>query len=372
MATHCIALHPKGTIRVTSIPASAADETIPTPKLASAVLKRATPPEKIGEWVWKDHIIHIYGYKSGKSGTENKHELPPPHDAITLYGEIALFATKNGILHSFDSATYQKFYNESTGAQDADDDSDDDDEIDEDDEDLEDELEDDISNDDSDSEPEPDIESEDEAPIKRRAKAVKKGAKKIAVWYSHTELTHEHDKESDDITVYNAKRSSALSIISARCAGLTEDEQQDLERGIYNASINEANKRGTRSVWDNPEFAIIYDIILKRVVTNLDKSSYVGNERLYERLRDGEFKPRDIPMMGYSELFPEKWVGLSEMAIKREAKMLEVDKSMATDMFKCSRCHKRQCTYYEMQTRSADEPMTQFIRCLNCGKQWRQ
>jgi transcription elongation factor S-II len=76
--------------------------------------------------------------------------------------------------------------------------------------------------------------------------------------------------------------------------------------------------------------------------------------------------------MTYFELFPEKWCELAEMAIKREAKMLEVDKSMATDMFKCSRCQKRQCTYYEMQTRSADEPMTQFIRCLNCGKQWRQ
>jgi len=76
--------------------------------------------------------------------------------------------------------------------------------------------------------------------------------------------------------------------------------------------------------------------------------------------------------MDFTELLPEKWGDMVELSIKREAKMLEVDKSMATDMFRCTRCGKRQCTYYEMQTRSADEPMTQFIRCLNCSKQWKQ
>lgn len=29
-----------------------------------------------------------------------------------------------------------------------------------------------------------------------------------------------------------------------------------------------------------------------------------------------------------------------------------------TDAFKCGRCQQRKCTYYQMQTRSADEPMT--------------
>ncbi|EIW65771.1 hypothetical protein TREMEDRAFT_72529 [Tremella mesenterica DSM 1558] len=36
-----------------------------------------------------------------------------------------------------------------------------------------------------------------------------------------------------------------------------------------------------------------------------------------------------------------------------------------TDAFKCGRCQQRKCTYYQMQTRSADEPMT------NCGNRWK-
>ena len=41
-------------------------------------------------------------------------------------------------------------------------------------------------------------------------------------------------------------------------------------------------------------------------------------------------------------------------------------------LFRCGKCKSNRTTYYQMQTRSADEPMTIFIRCLNCGKDWRQ
>ena len=43
-----------------------------------------------------------------------------------------------------------------------------------------------------------------------------------------------------------------------------------------------------------------------------------------------------------------------------------------TDQFKCGKCYNRSCSYYEVQTRSADEPMTQFITCLVCKNRWKQ
>ena len=68
----------------------------------------------------------------------------------------------------------------------------------------------------------------------------------------------------------------------------------------------------------------------------------------------------------------EIWKDLSIRQFEREKRQLEGNKSMATDQFFCTRCFKRECTYYELQTRSADEPMTIFIQCVNCGKHWRQ
>lgn len=43
----------------------------------------------------------------------------------------------------------------------------------------------------------------------------------------------------------------------------------------------------------------------------------------------------------------------------------------STDQFKCGKCKERKCTYYQMQTRSADEPLTTFVQCVNCGNRWR-
>ncbi|KAJ3181075.1 RNA polymerase II elongation factor [Gaertneriomyces sp. JEL0708] len=47
------------------------------------------------------------------------------------------------------------------------------------------------------------------------------------------------------------------------------------------------------------------------------------------------------------------------------------DQSATTDMFQCGKCKQRKCKYFQMQTRSADEPMTTFVTCLACGNKWK-
>ena len=153
---------------------------------------------------------------------------------------------------------------------------------------------------------------------------------------------------------------------------LSDSQQIDLERGIYNMSLQTANEKGVRKHWENPDFAEIYKMHARRVVSNLDPTSYVKNVRLLERLKEGEFQPHDIAFMGQTELFPEHWQAFLDDQLKKETTMLEGDTSAGSNMFKCKRCGKSKTRYYEQQTRSADEPMTIFIQCLNCGKEWRQ
>lgn len=42
-----------------------------------------------------------------------------------------------------------------------------------------------------------------------------------------------------------------------------------------------------------------------------------------------------------------------------------------TSLLKCGKCLKRNCTYNQVQTRSADEPMTTFVLCNECGHRWK-
>jgi DNA-directed RNA polymerase subunit M/transcription elongation factor TFIIS len=377
MVIYATVLQPKNTKRNASIPEKSLSDGKPSPELAGTILRRAKAPEYIGTWKWRLITVHLYGYKTGKADTENKHELPPPHDTILLFGESILFATNNDATGksqfiNFGSADYTKFYNEVLGGFDdiGSEDSATEDEV----SDLASEDEDDIETDveSEKSEEEVDVEEEEEEVLPPRrivpkapAKPSKRNLKKMPIWYSLPELSSEGHE------MYPT-RTNTLQFIQKRLTNLTNEMGADLEKGIYLHCLNEGKLKKLRRVWENPEFLALYNITAKRVISNLDTNSYVSNSRLYERLKEGEFKPCDIAAMTFQELFPEKWKELEEHAMKREVKMLEVDKSMATDMFKCSRCQKRQTTYYEMQTRSADEPMTQFIRCLNCGKQWRQ
>lgn len=49
---------------------------------------------------------------------------------------------------------------------------------------------------------------------------------------------------------------------------------------------------------------------------------------------------------------------------------LAVNPGTKTDLLKCGKCGKRDCTYNQLQTRSADEPMTTFVFCNICSHRW--
>ena len=57
--------------------------------------------------------------------------------------------------------------------------------------------------------------------------------------------------------------------------------------------------------------------------------------------------------------------------MKKEKLRYELKPEAMTDQFKCRKCFSRSCSYYEVQTRSADEPMTIFVTCIKCNNTWK-
>lgn len=143
-----------------------------------------------------------------------------------------------------------------------------------------------------------------------------------------------------------------------------ENASINLEKGIFNYSLKEADNRKIVKKWDNKFFVQLYLDHLKSIINNLD-------DKWVQAINNGEIQPHKLAFMTHQELNHEKWEYLIEQKSKRDKNKFETNIAAATDTFTCRKCKNNQCTYYQMQTRSADEPMTTFCQCICCGNRWR-
>jgi DNA-directed RNA polymerase subunit M/transcription elongation factor TFIIS len=169
---------------------------------------------------------------------------------------------------------------------------------------------------------------------------------------------------------HNLKRDVVINYLTEKI-GMKEELAKDLETGIYNWSLKTADSYNIPKIWSDKIFMNIYTNKGRSVLINIDKDSYIGNSRLLQRIRDEEFKPHDLPFMDCTNIFPERWTEILDLRFKQEQNFYDSKQVAKTDMFKCGKCKKRECSYYELQIRSADESSTIFVTCLNCGNRWR-
>lgn len=172
----------------------------------------------------------------------------------------------------------------------------------------------------------------------------------------------------------NPIREHMISKISDTFDGDTGCENiiKNIEKGIFNWSIGHAKKSSHTPSWENPTFKEVYKRKALSVIFNLKEP----RSHLKQRLLGGDVKTRDLSGMKAHDLWP---TGPCDQA-KRQLECEELRKRMAKEKdeaenfegaFTCGKCRSKKTKYYQMQTRSADEPMTTFVNCLNCGKRWK-
>ena len=363
-------------------------------------LKKKKAPTQIGTYAWKSNTLFLFGYTDGKAGTENKHELPPPHDTQLIFGDIVVLLSKDKRSFSkplpIKQDDYETFYTqifegfESLDEEEAEVEIEEDviqdelaDEAHVDDESIADDLEDDYEEEGAEDEAAevvedaPVIDTEEPivaapTPKPKRAKATKASLARskelqLSLLSQGVELT---EADTDTITPNRTKIINAIT--ESMGALLSEEEIKNLEVAIFHSTLHAAEKRHISKVWTYPLFTQLYSSISRTIVGNLNPNTYIQNKNLFKRFEDGELSLEEIAGFGHTDLYPEIWKDSLIRQFEREKRQLEGNRAMATDQFLCKGCKKRECTYYELQTRSADEPMTIFIQCLNCGKRWRQ
>ena len=367
--------------------------------------KKKATVEAIGTYPYKTSTLFLFGVLNGKEGEENKHQLAPPHDSIQVYSDIVVIASADDISFKtpvpFTQVDYEAFYSKQFGGY-----ASDEDELEEQNADVEEEIVEEgkeFAQDDEEEEAEVEAEAEEEeegeaeaevevgeaeaetevVTVKPKAKRKKAAAKPVVLnmvgpanaYANKPTLSEEQQlqEESEPTELTDKIRKQIFQVIEKTFATkLTTEEICTLESCIYNGAIHESKQRNLIRAWNYPLFVHMYKMRARKILSNFNETSYVGNTELFTLFKEGTIDFKGLSAMNTYELFPSRWRDQFEKQQIREKKQLEGNRDMATDHFLCGRCNKRECTYYEMQTRSADEPMTIFITCVNCGKHWRQ
>lgn len=122
-------------------------------------------------------------------------------------------------------------------------------------------------------------------------------------------------------------------------------------------------------------FTQLYIEKSRQIYHNLKKNSYINNIQINSLLDKNKLHLDKICNYSYKNLYPSKWKKFNKDLEILNKDISDFDKDVqATDAFTCNKCKQNICTYSQFQIRSADEPMTLFITCLNpkCGNSWRE
>ena len=138
------------------------------------------------------------------------------------------------------------------------------------------------------------------------------------------------------------------------------------EKGIYNSAIRYCKMNDIKLSWNCNEFNNEYIKRGRKVLSNL---TYTPNAtKLKHDVLNNIIKPENLGKMTHRELYPEKW---AEMELIIRSKYIAKSEEQEDGILKCRKCNTYKTTYTQAQTRSADEPMTTFAACLNCGNRWK-
>jgi DNA-directed RNA polymerase subunit M/transcription elongation factor TFIIS len=109
-------------------------------------------------------------------------------------------------------------------------------------------------------------------------------------------------------------------------------------------------------------FKSIYLYKKNLLLENLKDNEKINNQTLRKELLDGRLDAYNLCWMSAHELHPKQWekYKLKYDNIKKEEESVQVSKA-----YKCRKCGENKCRVTIQQTRSADEPSTIFITCLN-------
>ena len=178
----------------------------------------------------------------------------------------------------------------------------------------------------------------------------------------------------------------------SKALGTSGPLARNCERSVYNWAVQQSRKVADAPSWENRLFRWRYKQKLLGLATEMKRSvdsvavdlhvaesgrvavNLTIRPQLVHRLLTKKLEARNLAQYPPEVLWPDgPWAKTLESLAEKD-RILQAAKLRESNFegaFKCGKCKSMKTTYYQLQTRSADEPMTTFVTCHNCNNRWK-
>ena len=162
----------------------------------------------------------------------------------------------------------------------------------------------------------------------------------------------------------NQVRKNLYKNLKFHLKNLNQEEINDLIEKVVNIEQTLFEKFKNENAYTNRALEIISNV--------KDDKNYDFRDKIIK----GEYKPEDLAIMDAFEMVNKNKKKEIQQNIENNINSVRSDwdekhAPVTEGVYKCSKCGGKKTRQHEMQTRSADEPMTIFIHCVNCGNSWK-
>lgn len=165
------------------------------------------------------------------------------------------------------------------------------------------------------------------------------------------------ETERKDVPIHMVHSSNVFVDHPLRALVRTKFESPDIEHAILKRCVEDAMVWYVDIDWEVPAFRELY--------RSRAMLLYPARKLLQT------MTPEEFVNTTEVDRHPERWTEILKQTMERD-KAKYSQKKTANALMYCSGCKKQtNCDYYQLQTRSADEPMTTFVTCLECDKRWK-
>ena len=162
----------------------------------------------------------------------------------------------------------------------------------------------------------------------------------------------------------NQFRKNLYKNLKFHLKNLNQEEINDLIEKVVNIEQTLFEKFKNENAYTNRALEIISNV--------KDEKNYDFRDKIIK----GEYKPEDLATMDAFEMVNKNKKKEIQQNIENNINSVRSDwdekhAPVTEGVYKCYKCGGKKTRQHEMQTRSADEPMTIFIHCVNCGNSWK-